>query len=70
MGALGAANKAAKTYNNLKGKNLVKMAGDELKNIGMGILKGDSNVLNRLALPKAGQGNGSNSRVQNGNNDL
>jgi hypothetical protein len=44
--------------------------GGALKNIGMGILKGDSNVLNRLALPKAGQGNGSNSRVQNGNNDL
>ena len=70
LGALGAANKAAKTYNNLKGKNIVGMAGAELKNIGLGILKGDTNVLNRLALPKAGQGNGTNSMVQNGNNDL
>ena len=70
LGALGAANKAAKTYNNFKGKNVLGMAGAELKNIGLGILKGDSNVLNRLALPKAGQGNGSNSLVQNGNTEL
>ena len=70
LGALGAVNTAAKTYNNFKGKNILGIAGAELKNIGLGILQGDTNVLNRLALPKAGSGNGTNSLVQNGNDLL
>ena len=67
---LGAGLAALKTANNLKGQNLLGLAGAELKNIGQGILSGDSNVLNRLALPKAGGGNGTNSVVQNGNDNL
>ena len=67
---LGAGLAALKTANNFKGQNLLGLAGAELKNIGQGILSGDSNVLNRLALPQAASGNGSNSVVQNGNNSL
>jgi hypothetical protein len=67
---LGAGLTALKTFNNFKGQNILGIAGQELKNIGQGILSGDSNVLNRLALPKAGQGNGTNSIVQNGNSTL
>jgi len=67
---LGGGLKAIKTYSNMKGQNILGMAGAELKNIGQGILKGDTNVLNRLALPKAGQGNGTNSIIQSGNNNL
>jgi hypothetical protein len=67
---LGAGITALKTFNNLKGQNILGMAGAELKNIGQGILRGDKNTLNRLALPKAGVGNGTNSLVQSGNNTL
>ena len=63
---LGAGLIAAQSYNKLKGQNLGAMAGAELKNIGLSILGGDSNALNRLALPKAQQGNGSNSLIQAG----
>jgi hypothetical protein len=63
---LGAGLIAAQSYNKLKGQNLGAMAGAELKNIGLSILSGDSNALNRLALPKAQQGNGSNSLIQAG----
>ena len=67
---LGGGLAALKTVNNFKGKNILGIAGAELKNIGQSILKGDSNTLNRLALPKAGVANGTNSVVQNGNNTL
>ena len=62
----GAALIAGQTFNNFKGKNIGAMAGTELKNIGIGILNGDSNALNRLALPKAQSGNGTNSLIQAG----
>lgn len=49
---------ALRTFNNLKGQNLLGMAGTELKNIATGILSGDTNTLNRLSIPKAGPTNG------------
>ena len=49
---------AARTFNNLKGQNLLGLAGTELKNIATGILSGDTNTLNRLSIPKAKTGNG------------
>jgi len=67
---LGGGLTALKTYNRFKNQNILGMAGAELKNIGQGILRGDTNTLNRLALPKAGTGNGTNSVVQNGNESL
>jgi hypothetical protein len=63
---LGAGLIAGQTFNKLKGQNLGAMAGAELKNIGMSILSGDSNALNRLALPKAGAANGTDSLIQSG----
>ena len=50
---------ALRTFNNIKGQNLLGMAGTELKNIGLGILNGDTNTLNRLSIPKAGPNRGS-----------
>jgi len=63
LGVIGAGIAGARAFNNLKGQNLLGMAGAELKTIGMGILQGDTNTLNRLSLPRAG-GNGTNSTVQ------
>ena len=67
---LGAGLTAFKTVNRFKNQNILGMAGAELRNIGQGILSGDTNVLNRLALPKAGGGKGTNSVVQSGNDSL
>jgi hypothetical protein len=53
LGYMQAGATALNAYNNFKGQNVMGMAGTELKNIGMGILSGDTNTLNRLALPKA-----------------
>ena len=58
LGYVAAGLSVARTFNNLKGKNLLGMAGAELKNIGKGILQGDTNVLNRLSIPRAKTGNG------------
>ena len=63
---LGAGLIAGQTFNKLKGQNLGALAGAELKSIGLGILSGDSNALNRLSLPKAGVANGTDSIVQSG----
>lgn len=63
LGALQAGVTGLKAFNNIKGQNLLGMAGSELKTIGLGILQGDTNTLNRLSLPKAGA-NGTNSLVQ------
>lgn len=63
LGVLKAGVTGLRAFNNIKGKNVLGMAGAELKSIGMGILQGDTNTLNRLALPKAGA-NGTNSLVQ------
>ena len=63
---LGAGLIAAQTYTKFKGQNIGAMAGAELKNIGLSVLNGDSNALNRLALPKPQLTNGSNSLVQAG----
>ena len=63
---LGAGLVAAQTYTKLKGQNIGAMAGTELKNIGLSILSGDSNALNRLALPKAQVSSGTLSKVQAG----
>ena len=63
---LGAGLIAGQTFNKLKGQNLGALAGTELKNIGMSILSGDSNALNRLALPKAQAANCTNSIVAAG----
>jgi hypothetical protein len=61
---------AARTFNKFKGQNILGMAGAELKNLGLSIISGDTNALNRLALPKAGLGNGTDSLIQNGNDSL
>jgi len=54
-----------RAFNNIKGQNVLGLAGAELKNIGLGILQGDTNTLNRLSLPKLGStGNGTNSKIQ------
>jgi hypothetical protein len=53
-----------KAFNTLKGVNLTQMATQELSQIGTGILRGDTNTLNRLSLPKANPGNGTNSSQQ------
>ena len=50
---------AFRAFNNIKGQNLLGMAGTELQNIAGGILSGDTNTLNRLSLPKAGPSSGS-----------
>lgn len=63
---LGAGLIATQSYNKLKGQNLAALAGTELKSIGLSILGGDSNALNRLALPKAQASDGTNSLVQAG----
>ena len=63
LGVLQAGVTGLRAYNNIKGQNVLGMAGAELKNIGLGILKGDTNTLNRLSLPKAAS-NGTNSVVQ------
>jgi hypothetical protein len=47
-----------RAFNNLKGQNILGMAGTELKTIASGILSGDTNTLNRLSIPKASSGNG------------
>jgi hypothetical protein len=56
---LGAGLTAAKSINNFKNANWGTMAKTELSSIGMGILSGDTNTLNRLSLfqsgPAAGQ---------------
>ena len=61
---------AARTINTFKNQNILGLAGAELKNLGLSIVSGDSNALNRLALPKAGLANGTDSLIQNGNNDF
>jgi hypothetical protein len=66
LGVLGAGVTGLRAFNNLKGQNVLGMAGAELKNIGLGILQGDTNTLNRLSLPKPGATNGTNSVVQSG----
>lgn len=64
LGVLNAGVTGLRAFNNLKGQNILGMAGAELKNIGKGILSGDTNTLNRLSLPKAGTANGTNSVIQ------
>jgi hypothetical protein len=49
---------ALKSYSNLKGQNVLGMAGTELKNIATGILSGDTNTINRLSIPKPNPTNG------------
>jgi hypothetical protein len=44
---------AYRSYSKLNGQNLLGMAGSELQNIASGILSGDSNTINRLAIPTA-----------------
>lgn len=61
---------ATRTYNTFKGQNVLGMAGAELKSLGLSIVSGDTNALNRLALPKAQVTNGTDSLIQSGNNDL
>jgi len=61
---------AARTANTFNNQNILGMAGAELKNLGLSIISGDSNALNRLALPKAGSANGTDSLIQSGNNDF
>jgi hypothetical protein len=63
-GALQAGITGLRAFNNIKNQNVLGMAGQELKTIGLGILKGDTNTLNRLSLPKAGSANGTNSKIQ------
>lgn len=58
LGIAAAGITAARAYNNLKGKDVLGMAGNELKNIATGVLTGDTNTLNRLSIPKMGSGNG------------
>ena len=53
-----------RSFNQLKGQNILGMAGAELKTIGLGILQGDTNTLNRLNLPKSQSNYGTNSQVQ------
>jgi hypothetical protein len=53
-----------RAFNNIKGQNLLGLAGAELKTIGKGILSGDTNTLNRLSLPAPGPSKGSNSVIQ------
>ena len=53
-----------RAFNQLKGQNLLGLAGAELKTIGQGILSGDTNTLGRLSLPTAGPSNGTNSVIQ------
>jgi len=64
LGALQAGLTGLRSFNKLKGQNLLGLAGAELKTIGQSILSGDTNTLNRLALPKAGPSNGTNSVIQ------
>ena len=61
---LGGGLQALRSFNKLKGQNLLGLAGAELKNIGQGILSGDTNTLNRLSLPKPGAASGTNSLIQ------
>jgi hypothetical protein len=63
---LGAGLIAAQSYTKLKGQNLGAMAGTELKSLGLSIISGDNNALNRLALPKAQNANGRDSIVPTG----
>jgi hypothetical protein len=51
LGFAGAGLTAIRGYNNLKGQNLLGMAGTELQSIATGFLNGDTNTLNRLKLP-------------------
>lgn len=64
LGALQAGVQGLRAFNNLKGQSLLGLAGAELKTIGLGILSGDTNTLNRLSLPTATPANGTNSVVQ------
>jgi hypothetical protein len=64
LGVLQAGITGLRAFNKVKGQNILGMAGAELKTIGLGILQGDTNTLNRLSLPKAGTGNGTNSVIQ------
>jgi hypothetical protein len=63
LGVLRSGVAGLRAFNKLKGQNLLGMAGAELKTIGQGILQGDTNTLNRLALPKPAAA-GTNSIVQ------
>lgn len=64
LGVLQAGVTGLRAFNNIKGKNVLGMAGAELKNIGVGILQGDTNTLNRLSLPKPAANYGTNSVIQ------
>jgi hypothetical protein len=55
---LGAGLIAARAVNNVKGQNVIGMAKTELTQIGMGVVTGDTNTLNRLGLPMPGQNSG------------
>jgi hypothetical protein len=64
LGALKAGITGLRAFDSIKNQNILGMAGQELKTIGLGILQGDTNTLNRLSLPRAGGGNGTNSKIQ------
>jgi len=64
LGVLQSGITGLRAFNNLKGQSLLGLAGSELKNIGQGILSGDTNTLNRLSLPKPGAASGTNSVIQ------
>lgn len=64
LGTVAAGITAFRAFNNIKGQNILGMAGAELKTIATGIMQGDTNTLNRLSIPKLSAGKGTLSQQQ------